>query len=664
MRQVSLIALIAMAGLAGQAQAAARGGDKALTIDDILERAAEAAPVGLAGRDEQDALRGGLSIDDILEPGGRFQLAALDQPDAPAPAEAGPPPESEPAPTDTAPLEGRRRPGRVEELPPAVSQDNPGAVRAPPPEAFPRDEFPIPDRWRLAGALGVTKPRWWDPYNQNFLKGDIPIKGTHDWFFALSAVSDTVIEPRTFPIPVSVQTTSRPGSLDIFGRDSSLVLAQTFIVGAAFIKGSTAYKPPDYEYRLALAFQNNYVDVPEKRVLHVEPSKKTHRNDAFIGVQELFVDKHLANVSDRYDFDSVRVGIQPFSSDFRGFLFQDNQLGVRLFGNRDNNRFQYNLALFQRLEKDTNSGLNDLTQTPRDDYVAIANVYRQDLPFPGMTSQVTVIHNRNREANDIQIDENGFPVRPALIGNLRGREYDVTYLGYNADGRIGRINLTASAYYAFGEDRNNIFTGRKAKIRSYFVAAEPSIDFDWIRVRLTGLYASGDKDPYDNRERGFDAIFENPQFAGSDTSYWIRQTIPFAGGGRVIGVNGRNGILNSLRSSKEEGQSNFNNPGTVVLGGGADFDVLPELRISTNIQHIGMVDTAIVQALRQEGSIPKSLGWDASVSAIWRPQMTQNIVFRASGAVFDAGSGFNDLFSNSGRHDRYYSILLNAILTF
>ena len=36
-------------------------------------------------------------------------------------------------------------------------------------------------------------------------------------------------------------------------------------------------------------------------------------------------------------------------------------------------------------------------------------------------------------------------MRPALLGNLRGRNYDVFYLGYNADGRIGRINLTASS---------------------------------------------------------------------------------------------------------------------------------------------------------------------------------------------------------------------------
>lgn len=587
-----------------------------------------------------------------------------DVPEVTAPADAQP--------TDDKPLEGRRRPGRIETFPAPITQENKGGVRAPPPEAYegiPIDQLgpPVPDRWRLAGMLGVSKPRLIDPYNQNVLKGDIPVLHKvlgEGWFINVSAISDTVVEPRSFPIPVGVQTTERSGSLDVFGKDTSLVLAQTFIVSASLIKGSTAYKPPEYEFRVAIAPQINYVDVPERRVLRVQPSRPSHRKDGFIGVQELFLDYHIRNVSDRYDFDSIRVGIQPFSTDFRGFLFQDQQLGVRLFGNRDNNRFQYNLAAFWRIEKDTNSGLNDLTQRLRDDFVFIGSVFRQDLPVPGLTSQLIVVHNRNREGNEIYVDKNGFPQRPALIGNLRGRDYDVTYLGYNADGHWGRLNLTASAYYALGEDRNSIFTSRKAKIRSYFVAVEPSWDFNWIRVRANGLYASGDKKPYDNTERGFDAVFENPQFAGSDTSYWIRQTIPFAGGGRVISVNNRNGVLNALRPSKEEGQSNFNNPGTTLYGMGADFDVTPELRIATNVNHLGFVNTQTLQVSRQEGSIPKSIGWDASVAATYRPHMTQNVVFRLSGAVLDPGKGFKDLFTNAERNKRYYSVLANLILTY
>ena len=648
MRRAPLIALTALAALAGQARAADKPHPltiRPLTIDDILDRvcaAPQAVAAVQAGRD-----------------------AAAQEQAQPETPEATAPPDAQPQ--DDKPLAGRRRPGRVEEFPAPIQQQNPGAVRAPPPEAFPKDEIPVPDRWRLAGALGVAHGSWRDPYNQNVLKGDLPILRKwlgEGWFINASVVSDSVIEPRSFPIPVSVQTTQRARSLDVFGKDTSLVLAQTFIVAASILKGSTAYKPPEYEFRVALAAQDNYVDVPERRVLDVRPTHATHRNDAFIGVQEAFLDYHIRNVSDRYDFDSIRVGIQPFSSDFRGFLFQDNQLGVRLFGNRDNNRFQYNLAGFWRIEKDTNSGLNDVTQRLRDDLVFVANVYRQDLPVPGFTSQLTVVYNRNREGNEIYVDKNGFPQRPALIGNLRGRDYDVTYLGYNGDGHWGRYNLTASAYYALGEDRNSIFTSQKAKIRSFFVAVEPSMDFDWVRVRLNGLYASGDKNPYDNKERGFDAVFENPQFAGSDTSYWIRQTIPFAGGGRVIAINNRNGVLNAIRPTKEEGQSNFNNPGTTLFGAGADFDVTPELRVTTNINHLGFVNTAILQADRQEGSIPKSIGWDASVSTIWRPKMTQNIVVRVSGAVLDPGKGFEDLFANAQRNKRYYSVLANIIFTY
>jgi hypothetical protein len=383
-----------------------------------------------------------------------------------------------------------------------------------------------------------------------------------------------------------------------------------------------------------------------------------------VGVQEAFVDYHIRNVSDRYDFDSIRVGIQPFSSDFRGFLFQDNQLGIRLFGDRDNNRWQYNLAVFQRIEKDTNSGLNDVTQPLRHDQVFIANLYRQDLPFPGLTSQVSVVYDRDREAGHIHFDDNGFPVRPALIGDERGRDYDAVYLGYNVDGHIGRLNLTGSAYSVTGKDRNSIFTSKPADIQAWFAAVEPSYDFDWIRVRGSALWASGDKHPFDNKETGFDAIYENPQFAGSDTSYWIRQSIPFVGGGRAIGINGRNGVLNDLRSSKDEGQSNFNNPGTILLGAGTDMDLTPRVRWSVNVNHLWFDDTAVLRTLRDEGSIPKSLGLDYSTSVIWRPKMTQNLVLRGSIAVFQPSSGFSDLLSNSNGDSRYYSVLLNAILNF
>lgn len=577
-------------------------------------------------------------------------------------------------PVDPGIIEGRQRPGYTAPLPERIEQDNPGAVRAPPPEAFPKDQLPIPDRWRLIESLGLVRENLFDPYHQNTYKGDRPINRAKvpwlpikedDWFFVANLISDTVYEPRTFPIPVGVQTTEDPDRNDVFGNDFSQVFSQTFIAGFALIKGSTAFKPPSIEYRVTFAYNVNYVDVPERRVLFVEPSRPSHRLDHFLGVQEAFVDYHFGQFdNDRFDFISIRAGIQPFQSDFRGFLFNDQQLGVRLFGSRDNNRFQFNLGAFWRLEKDTNSGLNAITQSPRDDFVFVANAYRQDFLIPALTSQITVVYNRNRESDDIEIDDNGFPVRPALLGTLRGREYDVVYLGYNMDGRIGRVNLTGSVYWALGEDRNSFLTDRPADINAQFAAVEASYDKDWMRFRLSAAYASGDSDPYDDTEGGFDAIFENPVFAGADTSYWIRQTIPFAGGGRAIAVNGRNGILNSLRSSKEQGQSNFNNPGLVLLGAGADFDLTPEFRLSANANHLWFENTSVLQVLRNEGSIPREIGFDLSAAAIWRPKANQNLVFRLSAATLLAGDGFRDLFTSRGGGQEFVSILANVVLTY
>ena len=593
-------------------------------------------------------------------------------------------PEAEVAdPLDDAIIDGRRRPGPAQrEFEDEVVQDNPGAVRAPPPEAFPSGDIALPDRWRLVQSLcpdtnfraaRATCGSIFDPYHQNFLKGDRPInpkdvpfgllKG-EDWFFIANVISDTVVEPRSFPTPVGVTTTDRPGSVDVFGRSNSFLAAQTVLAGVSLVKGSTAYKPPEIEYRVTIGAQINYVDVNERRILNIRATAPTERTDAFLGLQEAFIDYHIRNTSERYDFDSIRVGVQPFQADFRGFLFNDNQLGVRLFGTRDNNRFQYNLAAFWRIEKDTNSGLNDPSQPLRRDWVFHANVYRQDLPVPGFTSELSVTYNRNREGDRVTIDHNGFPARPAVIGDLRGRNYDVTYFGYNGDGHIDRLNLTASAYFAIGEDRNSFFTSRPTKIRSWFAAFEPSYDIDWIRIRGAALWQSGDGDPYNNVEGGFDAIFENPIFAGADTSYWIRQTIPFAGGGRAVFLNQRNGLLVDLRSSKEQGQSNFLNPGLILLGAGADFDLTPRFRLSVNANNLRFAQTEVLEELRSEGSIPQDIGWDLSAAVIWRPKQIQNVVVRGSVAVLESGDGFRDLFTQSRRSGRFFSGLLNVILSY
>ena len=551
----------------------------------------------------------------------------------------------------------RRRPGHPPEPLPMFVEQNPDALN-PAPVDQAGSFVPVPDRWRIMESLGVNTP-WYDPYNQNVLKGDKPVFG-EDWFFAITGISDTLIEPRGIPTPVGPQSGPGPGSNDVLGQTDQIIAAQTAITSFLLYKGDTAFKPPDYEFRATLAFNYNYVQTEEVRALQLDPTFGKSRDDGFIGVQELFVDKHLRDVSSRYDFDSIRVGIQPFNSDFRGFLFQDSQPGVRLFGNRDNNHWQYNLAWFRRLDKDINSGLNDVTKGLRKDDVFIANLYRQDFPFVGFTSQATVFYNRNREDRAFY-DSNGFIQRPSSLGLEIPRTYDDGYVGYNGDGHIGRLHLTVSAYGVFGKQTPGVFVREKTEIRAGFAAAEASVDFNWIRVRGSLAYASGDGNAYDDRSNGYDAIFENPIFAGADTSYWVRQNVPLIGGGG-INLAQRNGILNNLRPSKENGQSNFDNPGLRLLGVGADFDLTPANRISTNLNELWFDNTAILEAARNQGEIGRRIGTDASISWIYRPHFSQNFIVRLSGAALLPGGGFKDLYGD--KHSTYYSVLGNVVLSF
>lgn len=521
------------------------------------------------------------------------------------------------------------------------------------------DALLVPDRWRIVSALGYPE-NLWDPYNNNnWLKGDRPIFGD-DWFFSLIGIADLIYEPRNFPIPVGNATTNNPGSLNLIGEGDTTVTAGNLILETVLYKGDTTFRPPDYEFRFTPVINYNILDANERGITRADPAAGTHRTDSHIGIQAALIDYHIRNVSDRYDFDSIRVGIQPFNADFRGFLFNDQQFGVRLFGIRDNNIFQYNLAWFRRLEKDTNSGLNDVSAGLRDDDVFVANLYWQDQPKLGYFSQFVLLHNRNREAGQTLFDNNGFIVRPASIGIEVARDYDVTYLGYNGDGHWDRLNITVSSYYAFGDESSGTFTNNPGDIAAYFFATEIGFDQNWVRWRFSFLHASGDDDPFDTDAGGFDAVFENPLFAGADTNYWIRQTVPLIGGGRVA-LSGRNGVLNSMRSSKEQGQSNFTNPGITLLGFGADLDITPTTRLSFNFNHLWFAETAVLEAARNQGTIETEIGYDLSVAATYRPFATQNVVGRLSAAYLIPGEGFEDLF---GTKQSPYSILANLTLMY
>src|SRR6185503_1218706 len=153
-------------------------------------------------------------------------------------------------------------------------------------------------------------------------------------------------------------------------------------------EGETVFKPVHWALRLEPVLNVNYTDTRENNVISPNPARGTDRTDDFIALQQAFLELHLGDLSDNYDFVASRFGSQPFNSDFRGFIFNDVNTGARIFGNIDNNRYQYNFLALDMLEKDTNSELNDFDE--REQRVFIANLYRQDFIWKGYSAQLSL----------------------------------------------------------------------------------------------------------------------------------------------------------------------------------------------------------------------------------------------------------------------------------
>lgn len=545
----------------------------------------------------------------------------------------------------------RRLPGRSDLGPPHFPQSIYESL--PPVESSASDFVAVPDRWRMFYA-----GKWYDPYNQNVLKGDLPVFGApgHEWFVETTLISDTLIEQRRLPQPVGFASTNRSGSTDTFGGGDQTAFVENIIGSLSLIRGNTTFKPPELELRIAPIFNVNRVVADENGVLKADPAYGNTRTDSAFGFQELFADVHLANLSDRYDFVSSRVGIQQFNADFRGFLFNDNEPGARLFGNYDDNKVQFNLAYFSRLDKDANSGIN--TFRDRHEDIFLANVYRQDLLALGHAVSMSVVHREDRAGEEgMRYDDNNFLVRPTAIGDQRSKNIYSTYLGIGGDGHLGRINTTTQYYYVFGSESHNQLAQRQVSIQAQMFAQELSYDVDWVRFRTSFFWASGDKDPYDGTAGGFDAIFDNPNFAGGDLSFWQRQGIPFIGGG-ATNLTNRNSLLPNFRPGKELGQSNFVNPGLRLYNLGVDLELTPRLKLITNASYLQFDQVGPLEVARQDGSISSNIGVDLSAGFLYRPFLNNNVQIRVGSGCLLPAAGYKNLFGDAINFDLFSNVIL------
>jgi hypothetical protein len=526
-----------------------------------------------------------------------------------------------------------------------------GGTSVEPTERQNTDHFiPIEDRWRIGtptwDRYGKGHPpvddypfvqgAWWDPYNQNVLKGDYPIAG-QDVFMRLGFRTTNLVEYRQTPIPTTpTEATQNPGEFEFFGNPNQFLFAQYNSASIDLFKGDSVFRPFDWRFKVNVIFNQNYLKVYELGVVSPDVTDGTNRHRTFWSLEEWFYESKIADTSPNYDFVSVRAGSQFFSSDFRGFIFADTNRAVRLFGNRLSNQDQYNVIWFDQTEKDTNSFLN--TFDDRHQNTLIANYYRNDFVFPGYNTQVSFHYNRDQAST--KFDDNGFLVRPDPVGVYAPHQVDAYYLGWSGNGHINRYNVSHAAYYVTGRDELNPLAGLPQDIHAFMGALELSYDRDWARFRCSYFYASGDSDPNDSQANGFDAIFDNPNFAGGEFSYWNRQQI------KLFGVNlvQRQSLIPNLRSSKFQGQTNFVNPGIQLVNFGFDADLTTKFKWINNANYLWFNQTESLEVYTFQEKVRNEIGLDLSSGVEYRPLLNNNILIVGGISGLLVGNGFRDLY--------------------
>ncbi|MBM4075610.1 MAG: hypothetical protein FJ267_08200, partial [Planctomycetes bacterium] len=142
---------------------------------------------------------------------------------------------------------------------------------------------PVEDRWRIGfpnwdrhkadhkpGHDYPYQPgHWWDPYNQNLLKGDYPLIGQH-MFVSFTGSVQSIVESRRLPNVVtstSIPPTTRSGDPD------QIFSTHFFRLQMNLTHGTGAFKPVDWQIRVTPVFNLNTLWAGEPTVLNPKGSQ-------------------------------------------------------------------------------------------------------------------------------------------------------------------------------------------------------------------------------------------------------------------------------------------------------------------------------------------------------------------------------------------------------
>ena len=508
------------------------------------------------------------------------------------------------------------------------------------------DFFPVPDRYRLGF------PKWdryvkgspFDPYNQNVLKGDYPLNVGGNTFLEVTGVSDSFTQFRRKEI-------NKAGGSKL---ENDTQRRERLFLTMDLFQDDNTFTPSPWFVRLTQVQEWRFQD------------DAVGYNEDYAWV-EAFLDYRLAFLSEFGDQINLRAGRQAFQSDFRGFLYSDVNNMARLFGTWDENKWQYNFIAMDAVQADKVSQFLR-TNTDRSQFMTGGNVFRRDAPWLGFNLMGAGFYVHDDGTGEGVFNKAFNKTAGVAAAKNFGRHtVDAGYLEFAAEGVIGSFGVSGAFIQALGRDQSNPYTtdslsaGRPVNINAQFAALEITRPTNWFTPRMSILYASGDKNPKDGKGRGFDAIFDNANFAGGNFTYFNREQLQ----GRNAQLTNFNSFLPNLRNRFFD-PMNFVNPGIMVLTAGCDTTVTTKLNAFVNYNYYRYMEpAALEQAIVASGGTPVSIdndiGQDLTLGLQYRPLIINNITFNVGSTGFIQGKGFRAI---TGNDDMLFTHFLNAVIVY
>src|SRR5712692_797540 len=480
----------------------------------------------------------------------------------------------------------------------------------------------VATRWRTYDLQGHPEYTFhiYDPYHQNILKADYPLQG--NWFLELNAFNNLVYKSRRnldFSAVFADQITA--GTLKFVKHNQ--FFNENILFGVQLQHNDDTFVPSNFKFRV-----NGVTDYKNDiNAFNSGSNTASHLFDAFVDVQ-------IADFGERVDGHSnfdllfVRGGLQGFKSEFHGLIFNDVGLGGRLFGELKKNRLRYDFAYFKLFAKDPVSGFIDFS-VPSRHQVAIGRFTWDDL-VRGWNSEWTFHYNRDHR---FAAGSGG----ATLPVNL-----DTYYTGATFSGHLGRFTFNPAVHAVFGHaDAVQGASVVRHSVAAWTALVDWQYKLDFWNFRLGYLYASGDGNPSDTHDTGFDAISDGVQLFGGPLSYWVGENIKFGKGDFVRA----NSLFPSFRGVN--GAANHINPGLHAFNAGVDMTLSPRFDFAANLNVLAFAATGAYTNRVVIGHKPA--GVEENVFLRWKPflrEANQNVIFDAGFSVLQPQQGLRDAFQS------------------